>query len=140
VLPGFTITSARVTGAGLAPARTKVGPCPHPGKRDHGRGDAFGPRLGLRDAAALEFGKPQFLLVRTEVRGRRRGQPRDLEVHAQLVKLAVAFGQLPLERALRLGRGLLQRRDLRREIGNGLLRAAVRCLDGPRAQVFEFRP
>ena len=115
-----------------------VGPCPHPGKRYHGRGDAFGPRFGLSDPAAFKFGEPQILLVRAEVRGRGWGQTCDLEIRAQLVELAVAFGQLPFERALRLSGGLLQRRDLRCEIGNGLLRAAVRCLDGPRAQVFEF--
>ena len=101
--------------------------------------DALGPGLRFGDAAALKFGEPQLFLVRPEVRRLRRGQPRDLEIHAQLVEFPVAFGQLPLKGALRLGRGGLQRRYLGREIGDGLLRATIRCLDGPRAQVFEFR-
>jgi hypothetical protein len=34
---------------------------------------------------------------------------------------------------------VLQCCDLRRQIGDGLFCPAIRCLDGPRAQVFEFR-
>ncbi len=91
-------------------------------------------------AGAQVRAEPQLLLVRPEVRGRGWGQPRNFKVHAQLVKLAVAFGQLPFQCALRLGRSLLQDRDLRCEIGDSLLLPAVRGFDRPRAQVFQFRP
>ncbi len=155
VLPGFTITSARVTGAGLAPARTKasssfrraasrlflsVGPCPHPGKRDHGRRDAFGPRFRFGDAAALQVRRAATPpLVRPEVRRRRGGSAARLRgpcaagrARGRVRSIAARARVAPRSRRS-------AGRDLRCQISDGLLCPAIRCLDGPRAQVFEFR-